>query len=287
MYESLNHRGFRFILAVAGTAYTTLRARKFCRVHYEDAWVHNFPNAVLVEPEILLPLHSELENISADAWTYRYKPGEGDIVLDVGAGTGWDTLYFSRLVGVSGKVISIEAHPRTFSCLRRMCLLNQLENVALLNLAVTAMESDVFISDRIAHQANTIMDEDKGIRVRGRDLDSIVSALALPRIDLLKVNIEGAERLAIAGMSETIRKTRYVCISCHDFLADQGEGDQLRTKTEVSSFLEQCGFEIETRASDGRPYVRDIVYGHNRIRETQVSDGGSFSIMPEHAGPYG
>jgi hypothetical protein len=145
-----------------------------------------------------------------------------------------------------------------------MCLLNHLDNVTLLNVAVAAMESDVSISDRIAYHANTTMGQGEGIRVRGQKLDSIVCALALPRIDFLKINIEGAERFAIQGMSETIRKTRYVCISCHDFLADQGEGDQLRTKAEVSSFLEHRGFEIETRASDDRPHVRDTVYGYNQ-----------------------
>jgi FkbM family methyltransferase len=262
-YELLNRRGCRLILAAAGSIYTTLRARKLCRISFEHAWIHKYPAAILVEPEVILPLDSELANASADAWTYRYRPCEGDVIVDVGAGTGWDTLYFSHRVGAQGKVISIEAHPRSFLCLRRMCLLNHLENVILLNCAVTDTESTVLISDRVAYHANTIVGEQNGIQVRGHSLDDIVSTLALPRVDFLKMNIEGAERLAIAGMSKMIQKTRCVCIACHDFLADRGQGDQLRSKAEIMNFLDQHGFRVETRGSDVRPHIRDVVYGYN------------------------
>ena len=44
----------------------------------------------------------------------RLHPQPGDIVLDVGAGTGTEALPLSQLVGDKGKVVSIEAHPATF-----------------------------------------------------------------------------------------------------------------------------------------------------------------------------
>ncbi len=39
-----------------------------------------------------------------------YTPGQGDVVFDVGAGVGSETLLFSRLVGHPGASVSIEAH---------------------------------------------------------------------------------------------------------------------------------------------------------------------------------
>jgi hypothetical protein len=77
------------------------------------------------------------------------------------------------------------------------------------------------------------------------------------------MNIEGAERLALPGMGAMLHKTKNICISCHDFLADEGGPNELRTKADVVAFLKQNGFVISLRESDGRSNVRDYVYGLN------------------------
>jgi len=82
-------------------------------------------------------------------------------------------------------------------------------------------------------------------------------------VDLLKMNIEGAERLAIEGLAGVIEKTRYVCICCHDFLAAQGASEEMRTKSTIVEFLRSKGFETFARELDSRPDVRDCVYGSN------------------------
>jgi len=247
VHTALDRPGGRFALAIAGTAYATVRARRTCRVFQNGAWVHQYPD----------------QEASVDAWTYQYNPIPRDIVVDVGAGTGWDTLLFSRQVGAGGRVISIEAHPRTFSCLEGMCRRNGLENVILLNCAVTASESQVLISDSVAYHSNTIIGNKSGVPIQGRTLDDIVTTLHLPRVDLLKMNIEGAERVAIYGFTDAVQKTRHVCISCHDFLADSRGGEDMRTKSTVITFLERNGFDVATRESETRSCIHDIVYGSN------------------------
>ncbi len=194
---------------------------------------------------------------------YQYLPSEGDTIVDVGAGTGWETLFFSRSVGRSGRVISIEAHPRTFRCLSKMCEKNRLENVTLVQAAVGDQEREVQLSDSDEHEANSIIGVGSGIRVPGTTLDYIFRSLGLSRVDFLKMNIEGAERLALSGMGEMVQKTKNVCISCHDFLANEGGPNELRTKADVISFLKQNGFAVLLRESDGRCNVRDFVYGLN------------------------
>ena len=76
------------------------------------------------------------------------------------------------------------------------------------------------------------------------------------------MNIEGAERLAIRGMRETLRETELLCISCHDFLAKRTGDESLRTKNEVKHFLQENGIKVLERA-DGKPYIRDQVWGLN------------------------
>ena len=73
-----------------------------------------------------------LLDASADHWFHVYRPKAGDVVVEMGAGKGWDTLAFSRAVGPTDCVISIEAHPGTFEYLDRLCRINNLENVVVI-----------------------------------------------------------------------------------------------------------------------------------------------------------
>jgi FkbM family methyltransferase len=263
LYKLLNGLGLQFILAALATVYATVKVGKPCKVSYDGDWVQRFPSCTFVVPRITLWTPEQLERMSIDYWMYQYLPREGDTIVDVGAGTGFETLLFSRRVGISGRVISIEAHPRTFRCLSKMCEKNRLENVTLIQAAVVDREGEVEIGDSAEHEANSLVKAGSGIRVPGTTLDSIFRSLGLSGVDLLKMNIEGGERVAVAGMAEMAQKTKYVSISCHDFLANEDGPSELRTKADVIRFLKQNGFAISLRESDGRCTVRDYVYGLN------------------------
>jgi len=264
LYKLLNRSGLRSILATLASVIASIRVGKPCRVSYEGEWVQTFPSCTLVEPRLTLWTPRQIERQNLDLWFYQYLPREGDTIIDVGAGTGWETLSFSRGVGVFGRVISIEAHPRTFRCLSKMCEKNRLENVTLIQAAVGGQEREVQLSDSDDHEANGIIRVDSGVRVAGTTLDNIFRSLGLSQVDFLKMNIEGAERLALSGMCEVAQKTKIVCISCHDFLADEGGPNELRTKADVIAFLKQNGYAVLLRESDGRCNVRDYVYGLNQ-----------------------
>ena len=260
LYKLLNRPGLRSILTALATISATVRVGKLCKVSYEGEWIQRFPSCTLVEPRLTLWTPKQIERQTSHFFLYKYLPSEGDTIVDVGAGTGWETLLFSRSVGMSGRVISIEAHPRTFRCLSKMCEKNRLENVTLVQAAVGDQEQEVQISDSNEHEANSIIRAGSGIRVTGTTLDSISRSLGLPRVDFLKMNIEGAERLALSGMGEMMQKTKYVCIACHDFLANEGGPNELRTKADVIRFLKQNGFAVFLRESG---FLQNYVYGLN------------------------
>jgi FkbM family methyltransferase len=262
-YRALNRPSLRFILALFAAIYATVRVRKLCSVTHDGEWVQRFPSGTLVEPRLTLFTLEQIEKSACDLWMHQYLPGEGETVVDVGAGTGWETLVFSRRVGKSGRVISIEAHPRVFSCLSRMCAENRLENVTLIHAAIMDHGGEVLITDGADHLENRIVGTDSGIPIPGITLDQVFRSMELPKVDFLKMNIEGAERTALAGMREMVRRTRYVCISCHDFAANEGYPEVMRTKSEVIAFLRENRFSIFMRQSDPRPAVRDYVYGLN------------------------
>ncbi len=195
---------------------------------------------------------------------YGYTPQAGDVVFDVGAGFGGETLLFSRLVGPEGRVVSIEAHPETFRWLAKLCDLNKLRNVTLLQIAASDQEGSLQITETADLLASTVLDlTADGIRVQGRRLDQVAHELGIPAIDLLKVNIEGAEVAALSGIESVIGSVRHVCIGCHDFRADNGDPETMRTKAQVSAFLRGHGFSLTTQDSPV-PWVKDYVYGTSR-----------------------
>jgi FkbM family methyltransferase len=252
-------------------------ARKWApgvRVYYRQGmWVHQHNDVIFVDSPILDYRASifgtwadELDRCMADAtdhWFYVYQPHPGDVILDVGAGKGEDTVVFSKAVGPLGRVIAIEAHPITFRCLRLFCDLNHLRNVETLHFAIVDRDGPVGIDTKKEWQANRIGTgaEQYPTLVPGTTLDEIAERAHLKRIDFLKINIEGAEIKAIQGMGSTLQVTRSLCISCHDFRSNSGEGEFFRTKTAIQDAIERAGLRIVSRDADQRPYVADQVNG--------------------------
>ncbi len=241
--------------------------RKFTNVFFDHGiWIHKYKGGVITDRRInYRGTLDYYEKNAKDNWFFVYKPKPGDIIFDIGAGDGEEAYCFSKAVAPGGKVFSIEAHPQTFFCLSKFCEYNKLENVTPLNLAICDKESEVVIDNPDSDISATMVNSKNGFKVKGATLDSMVLQLAINKIDFIKMNIEGAEIKALYGMKNCIKKTKYVCISCHDFLADRDGNKQMRTKNDVSNFLTQNGFKIVSRESDGRPWIRDQV---NAINDT-------------------
>ena len=229
----------------------------------DGRWVHVHPDGVLVEREVHLASISKLDAMTRDYWLYQYTPKPGDVVVDVGAGSGWETMLFSKLVGATGRVYAIEAHPGTYACLVDMIRRNGLHNVTPVCCAMGEKAGFINISDASDHQGNSIVagdDNPIGVQIPMRTLEEFCTTAGIQRISFLKMNIEGAEKWAVPGLGRMVRFTDHLVISCHDFRADWGEDASFRSRAEVERWLSGAGVEITTR-QDPRPWVRDCVYG--------------------------
>ena len=67
---------------------------------------------------------SQIAEVARLRFLWGYKPRNGDVVMDIGAGVGEEVLMFSREVGELGKVICVQGHPRTYSCLEKLIKYN-------------------------------------------------------------------------------------------------------------------------------------------------------------------
>ncbi len=197
-----------------------------------------------------------------DYWFRHYRPQPGDVVFDIGAGRGEDTIAFSRLAGPDGRVVAVEAHPGSYELLATFCRLNRLDNTTPLNVAVMDQPGEITMvesSDWRAH-AVALDGAANSTKVPALTLDQICLDQGIDSIDFLKMNIEGAEKFALPGMAKIIARTRSICIACHDFMADRGLGEHYRTKAFVEAFLGEHGFRTISYPDDRRDFVRFHVF---------------------------
>lgn len=263
----LDRRGFQSFALPFINGIGRLCGRGVKLIFLEDGiWIHQTSLGYFAyhQPYLRLDL-DRLNEIARRNYFWGYTPKAGDVVVEVGAGVGEETLTFSRAVGEWGKVISIEAHPRTVRCLQKLVQYNRLVNVLPIHAAVTEPGcSEVRIeneSDYLANRLNRAV----GVSVPATTIDAVYRQMNLGRINFLKMNIEGAERLAIRGMALTLKQTEIFCVSCHDFLAEKAGDDELRTRGVVREFLRQSGFDVAQREGAGLPpYVRDQLWAYNR-----------------------
>jgi FkbM family methyltransferase len=198
-----------------------------------------------------------------DYWFHVYKPSPGDVIVDIGAGRGEDVFVFSEAVGPTGQVWALEPHPVSYFALTKLCQWNHLDNVRTLNLASTSEPLSLQIETLPVWESNFVREGEptaSSFAVSGLPFDEVARREGIGAIDFLKMNIEGAERDALPGCVEVLKRTRTVCISAHDFRANRGEGESFRTLAIVREFLAAQGFTLTMR-DDPRYYVPYHVHG--------------------------
>ena len=133
---------------------------------------------------------------------------DGDTVLDIGAHIGYFTLLMAGLAGDSGRVIAFEAHPDNAALLRKTIAESGYNNVVIENKAATSRTGSLYpIPDRAGTVDHRTIDvfEDRGrIGVEGVALDDYFPAHA--KVDVIKMDIQGAEGHALVGMQRVIAR---------------------------------------------------------------------------------
>ncbi|MBS1507548.1 MAG: FkbM family methyltransferase [Bacteroidetes bacterium] len=131
---------------------------------------------------------------------------KGDVFVDIGANIGLFSLIASPLVDSTGKVISFEPSPETFSRLIENVSLNNLTNISARNIGLSDSEGELMLNvSGDGHDAwNTfaaVSDEKfhstKSVPVFTLD-DQLVEE-AKEKISLVKIDVEGWEKFVLVG----------------------------------------------------------------------------------------
>jgi FkbM family methyltransferase len=221
---------------------------------------------VIVSPAPHRTNYRLLRSRVVDRWFAGYAPKPGEVVLDIGAGIGEETVVFAEQVGAQGRVFSFEANPATARCLSKTVERSGLKNVRAIAAAVFDRPGKVSIANVEAHARNSLLAAGgtQMVEVPALTLDDFVEENRIQTVDLLKMNIEGAERPALLGFRRNFDRVRNVVIDCHDWIADLGRSEDYRTLGFVREFLESRGFIIKRGADEKQHYSEFTVYGSRR-----------------------
>jgi FkbM family methyltransferase len=140
-------------------------------------------------------------------------PQEGWKVVDVGAHHGFYAIRAARSVGNSGKVIAIEPCPKNFERLVLNVKANRLNNV----ICIKSLVSDsngygVLYIHPVSYMHSTVIPSKNFIIVKQVTLDSLLSRLGISYVDLVKIDVEGAEVKVIKGALRYLNEGRILRI---------------------------------------------------------------------------
>ena len=136
----------------------------------------------------------------------------GDIAIDIGAHHGWFTLYFSHLVGKTGRVVAVEPCPLNLQFLQENIRLNLLSNVEVIPFALSDKpgRAELVLGDHSG--VHTIMfptgTERKRFQVSTTTLDDML--VRFGKVNLVKMDIEGAELCALNACKQLGKVARFI-----------------------------------------------------------------------------
>ena len=136
------------------------------------------------------------------------------VVFDIGANTGFYSLHWVSRMAPGGSIHAFEPVPSTYAWLVRNVALNELEGVIRANnfgIGDEVKTISIFLPEFSGSGAASIKNlhpEEKSIEVEAKidTLDHYFPTTNLTRLDLMKVDVEGAELFVLKGGRETLAR---------------------------------------------------------------------------------
>ncbi len=135
----------------------------------------------------------------------------GGVFVDVGANIGWFTVLASKCVGPTGRVFAFEPSERIYRHLCENTAVNCCDNVTVERLALSDKNGTAVLANtnRTNDGMGSIIERGlQGEEVATVTLDDYMSILGDKSIDLIKLDVEGAELMALRGMRQLLAAGR-------------------------------------------------------------------------------
>ena len=198
--------------------------------------------------------------------------------------------YFSGSLGPGSMLVDLGAHRGAFAsevCARHACrciavepdaelfaAIPERDGLTKINAAICRDSGDVTLYRTIDSEAGSLIDtgqsEASRVRVAGRRLDDLLAENRIGRIDLLKIDIEGAEEMLFDSIKDrTLYDVSQITIEFHDHLVERTSIESIIRRLESLGFLyinfaggpdhADCLF-LNLRALISKGHFRPILY---------------------------
>jgi FkbM family methyltransferase len=213
------------------------------------------------------------ENYEREIFRQFCKPGS--TVVDVGANVGLYTVIAASRVGKDGKVIAIEPHPESYRYLQKTIEANGLSRVKTFNVALgdRRRKIDLYLTDenKADSRIYDVTGQRPKITAEMIGLDELLAENEIDTVQLVKMDIQGSEGLALRGMLKTLARSPEVTIFTEFWpwgLEETGES--------AAGFLGQLlrgGFRIKAIDESRRevidvPDVERLIARHDKLQYT-------------------
>lgn len=216
--------------------------------------------------------YGEFSESEVQVFRDAIKPGS--VVLDIGANIGSHTIAFSRIVGPTGCVFSYEPERCNFNTLAGNVALNNLLNVYVFQKAISSSSGFIAVPE---------LDQEKtsnwgGLSLGDEDYSNTpnypVPLITLDeqnflRVDFIKMDIEGMEKLALEGGKEMISNFKPILYV---------ENDRAEKSETLVEFLKSIDYKIYTHLAP--LYNPNNFYNDNEnVFASQNAEGGIVQIV--------
>ena len=179
---------------------------------------------------------------------------QGSVFLDIGSNVGVHSVAAASRVGAHGMVYAVDASVENCAILNKSALRFAIENIVVVPLAVGAAPAIENISTS-NDSSNKWVRKEGGAgfqKIFVTTLDSIFTEV--PRLDLIKIDVEGRESGVLRGAKKIIERSR-----CAIFAEYLGRSQNLYANTEghFSDDLVALGYEVSVVEEGGSLYRLD------------------------------
>ena len=170
----------------------------------------------------------------------------GAVFVDIGAHSGYFSLLAANLVGPAGIVLAVEPSPKAILELKRNIEVSKLNNVIVEGVACGDASGPTFLylhddsnSSMSSLSSKNVAGEKVSVQCLG--LDTLVEKHALPKVDLIKIDVEGAELGVLRSGKRTIQQQLPTIVMELDPVLLQGFDSKLE---DVLSLLSEMNYEV-------------------------------------------
>ena len=181
-------------------------------------------------------------------------------ILDLGSNIGMAAIYLTRMFP-EAEIACVEPSPQNIPTLKQAFALNNIRG-RVFEAAVGAEDGsiDLYLSDRpdctSVHRSDHAQST---VKVPLVTVPHVMEQMGWDSIDLLKIDIEGAEKSVLTRNNSWLRRVRYITGESH---VDVGY-----PYSQLTSDLAALGFVLETLIPDTAEYGASF-RGQNRVAET-------------------